>query len=468
MALRLAQGHYWGPSGGGGGPVTTATAIFAADTTSRLVNPECGPYGWSGSNSYLQNFTLSDLNTLRTKTFPRTLVLGILNLSGYLTSNIDSTFLSNVSTRLGYVRSAGLKVIVLPVYNFSSSGTDTTLSWIQAHMASLAPIWEANKDIIFAFKMGWLGAWGEFHSSSTGGSDNAATKLAVMQSFMANTPTEIPIAARYPADIMTWFPTVITQSQFNAGLTSPTNQSRLGMFNDGYLAGSTDSGTYGSRPGANSFTASAMRAYAATQTGFTVSFGEVTTYANTPWRTGQSDATGDGSTYHMDSLNFETSSGPEFFSQWASDGTDAIVARNYGYRIQLDSVTYPTSTTARGSAAAISVDLRDNGYSRVHRQRPLIVSLRHTSTGEIYSASSDDLRKLAPNAASSTTFSASVSIPPGATTGDYAVLLSAPDSHASLASDTRYALRFANANAGSQSWDGTNARWNTGATIPVA
>ncbi len=467
MALRLVQGYYFG--GGGGGPVTTATALFTPDTTSRFVNPECGPYGWvyNDGGSWIQQFTSSNLSGLRSASFPRTLVMGFLDLRSYVSSSLPGSYMTDLNTRLGYVRSAGLKVIIRPCYNYSDGGTDATLSRIQSHMASLAATWEANKDVIFCFQMGWLGAWGEFHDGSTGGDENAATKLAVMQSFMANTPAEIPIQARYPADIMTWFPTVITQSQFNAGLSTPTNQTRLGLFNDGYLAGSTDSGTYGSRPGANSFTASAMRAYAAAQTGFTPSVGEVTTYANTPWRTSMSDATGDGSTYHMGSLNFESSSGPAFFTQWAADGTDVVIARNYGYRIQLDSVTYPTSATARGSAAAISVDLRDNGYSRVHRQRPLVVSLRHTSTGEIYSASADDLRKLAPNAASSTTFSANVSIPPGATTGNYAVLLSAPDTHASLATDARYALRFANANAGSQSWDGTNARWNTGATIPV-
>lgn len=470
----LVQGSYKVSSGGGG----SATTTFTPDTSSRFVNPETGPYGWAYTGSsnggvggtWIQNFTSSNLSGMRTASFPRTLVMGFIDLTSNRSSNLTTTQLNQVSAGLAAARGQGLSVIIRGAYNYDGNGAEASLAQMQTHMSQLAPIWAANEDVCTAFQLGWAGAYAEYHDGSQGIDQTFSGRIALMNTLMANTPTGCQIQARYPADIMTWFPTVLTESQYLAGLTSPTNQTRLGFFNDGYLAGSNDSGTFANRSvgDTTSFSQTQMQNYTAAMTAFTLAGGEVTTYAGTPFRTAYSDATGDGSKYHFGFLNFEYNSGPQFFDAWASNGADQQISKYYGYRLQLDSLTYPVSTIPKGSSAAFTAGMRNNGYARVPRARYLTYLLRHTSTGEIYSATGDDLRKLPANASSSTSFSSNVTIPSGATSGVYQVLLSAPSRFASLASDVRYASRFANANNGSQQWDATNGRFNTGVTVTVA
>jgi hypothetical protein len=471
MLRRLVQGYR--------GPAPGAQALFTPDVTSRFVNPECGPYGWVYSNSnsgvggsWLQNFTANGLAGLRSAAIPRTLVIGFIDGTTNVTSNFSTAQINAMRTALGLVRAAGMKVTLLLCYNFADSGPDATAAQIDAHLAQLQQTFLDYEDVIYVAKMGGLGAYGEFHDGSTGGAENQSTKLAVMQSFMNRFPPAVHVLSRYPADAMTWFPTVITQSQFLASLTTPTNQSRLGNFDDGWASNDSNSGTFDNRPGTASTTGNiaAKQAYSKAQSLYTPAMGEVTTYADTDpthWRTSYAAATSEGAAFHMGALNFEYNSGPGFWDAYAVNGADQQIAKYYGYRIQLDAVRYPISASL-ASSSTISVDLRNNGYSRIHRKRFLRVTLRHATTGETYSATAEDLRRLDPNATSSTTVAGSIFIPSTATPGNYALLLSAPDNYATLAGDARFAVRFANANSGAQAWDAANARFNTGVTIAVA
>jgi hypothetical protein len=115
------------------------------------------------------------------------------------------------------------------------------------------------------------------------------------------------------------------------------------------------------------------------------------------------------------------------------------------------------------------VDLRNVGWARFFTARKLVVTLRHRSTGATISAAAGDLRTLLPQANGSTRISVALPVPASADKGDYDVLLSVPDVFASLASNPRFAVRFANAdNAGlGQTWDAAAARFKAGTTLRV-
>lgn len=437
------------------GAPTMASVSFTPDASTLFLNPERAFYGWGGS-SYLDAFEASSLNALRGNGM--TLTIGLVDLRSNKTSNLSAGQLSNLTAKLALVRAANVKVIVWPVYNFDQSGVDSTVAQMQAHMAQLAPIWEANKDVIAAHKGGYWGNYGEGWGTPI--STNPAAKLTLMQTLMANVPVDIPICYRYPADLMAWFPTPVTAAAIGTG----SNQSRAGAHNDCWLTDPNDTGTYDNGGG---FTTAQKKAYIQAITAV-VSWGAETCNEGTA-RSSDSAVMTEGAQVHASWLN--SMFAPRFVAPaptgaWKTSGIYASVDRSLGYRFQINSVTYPTDVVP-GTNAPITLQLVNTGWARIHRARDLIASLRNTSTGTTYSVVMGDLRMVPSQSGAIVTWTGNIAIPGGAATGTYELLLSAPDKNASLASNPLYAVRFANANSGAQQWDATNALWKTGATVAV-
>ena len=125
------------------------------------------------------------------------------------------------------------------------------------------------------------------------------------------------------------------------------------------------------------------------------------------------------------------------------------ISRLMGYRLQLDSVTH-SSVANKGSTATVTVSLRNVGWARMFSKRPLVVTLRHKTSGATIAGSGGNLSTVA--AGSSAQIAVNVSIPSGAAAGDYEVQISAPDIWSTTARDARFAVRFANADTGAQVW----------------
>ena len=383
------------------------------------------------------------------------LVFAKVQLDAYRYSDLPSSFLTTLGSRFASVRAAGMKTALLFSYDFSAGGQDASSAQIKRHLEQLRPVLAANADVIPYMRAGFIGAWGEWHSSQSGnscgynaGSTTCSTadanRAIVRDALIANVPPTTQIGIRYPADLMKWYP-------------SPTQQSRLGMHNDCFLSGPSDSGTYSS---------TAQRAYAQALSGNTAFGGENCSDAEKPLRNTCNDILTEGPAYHL--AWFNSSDWAGFITAWRNGGCLSKVSASMGYRLQLDAVSHAT-TAARGSTAAVDVDLRNVGWARFFTARKLVVTLRHRSTGATISASAGDLRTLAPQAAGSTRLSVGVSIPTGAALGDYDVYFSAPDIFTTTAADPRFAVRFANADNASvgQTWEAGAARFKVGTTLKV-
>jgi hypothetical protein len=304
-------------------------------------------------------------------------------------------------------------------------------------------------------RAGFIGAWGEWHSSKSGnycgynsGSTTCSTadanRAIVRDALLANVPATTQIGFRYPTDLIKWYP-------------SPTQQKRAGAHNDCFLAGPSDSGTY---------TASGQREYVMALSANTAFGGENCNNAETPVRNTCNDILTEGKAYHLSWLNSSDWSG--FISAWRNGGCLATVSAFMGYRVQLDAVTHDTAVT-RGYAIPVNIDLRNVGWAKVFTARRVLVTLRHRATGATITASGGDLSTLASQGTASTRISVSVPVPAGAATGDYDVYLSAPDIFPNTAADGRFSLRFANAdNTGAgQVWESAGARFKVGTTLTV-
>ena len=434
-------------------PTGPTTSAAFASTSADIPNPDRGFYGWAGSD-FVSSFDLGSVQSAYANGMR--LVLGSINLGAWRTSDLPASFLSQLNANLGAVRSAGMKVTLLFAYDFSGSGADATAAQIERHLAQLKPVLAANADVIPYLRAGFIGAWGEWHSSQSGnscgyqsGSTSCATadanRAAIRDALFANVPATTQIAFRYPVDLQLWYP------------SASAAPARVGLHNDCFLAGPTDSGTY---------TDSSQRPYAQALTVRGAFGGETCDNAETPVRSTCADILSEGAQYHLAWLNSSYAS--SVLNAWKSGGCYSTVSSLMGYRIQIDRVTHD-QTVARGGTATVAVDLRNVGWARMFVARALQVTLRNRSTGATITAQGGDLSTLPEQATGSSRVTVSVNVPAGAATGTYDVLLSAPDAFATTRSDVRFSVHFANADqsGAGQAWQASTGSLSTGTSLTV-
>jgi hypothetical protein len=251
---------------------------------------------------------------------------------------------------------------------------------------------------------------------------------------------------------------VLTSAQAFSG----SAQSRISVHNDCFMSNDSDVGTFTN----NSLTGNPQREYTKAVTEFGPYGGE-TCAGFSPARMNCSQILSEGPAYHLAYLNVIYDS--NFINSWKSGGCFDQVARSMGYRLQVDQVVVP-QTAARNTAITVNVDLHNVGWSRMFSARKIVVTLKNKSTGALITGTgTTDMRTLPSQASTATRAPVAVTIPSSAAAGQYDVLLGMPDIYSTTASDARFSVRFANADdtAKGQSWDATNARFNTGATITV-
>lgn len=445
-----ASGGAGGPSAGAGGASGAAGATVSATFTpseAPLANPERGWYGWA-SDDFGASLEVDTVDAAFAKGYR--LMFAKVELGAFRSSPISATFLSELSARLATLRAHGMKAVLRFAYDYTEGGNDAPATQIESHVEQLAPVLTENADALAVFQAGFIGAWGEWHSSKHSNSYGYHTnpgvtlaeanqnRLIVRDALLAATPASVPLVFRDPGDLLRWYP-------------DPTTPSRVGLHNDCFLAGPTDTGTYESQ---------AERSYVMSLTERN-SFGGETCDADTPLRTSCDDIRREGASYHLAYLNREYFEG--FFTAWQAGGCLDEVERRMGYRLELDAVRHATRATP-GSTLRVEVELRNVGWASVTGERKLVVRL--VRDGNVTTAASTTrLSALEAQATKSTTIPIDIVLP--TTEGDYAVELAAPDVHPRTMSDARFAIRFANADAGAQAWRPASASFATGTIVSV-
>ena len=108
-----------------------------------------------------------------------------------------------------------------------------------ASAALLAP--PLSADVIAVLQAGFIGAWGEWHTSSNN-LTTPARKAAVRDALLKVLPAGRTLQVRTPADLAQWYPQPATVQQ--ALQPTPPAQGRIGLHNDCFLASPDDVGTY--------------------------------------------------------------------------------------------------------------------------------------------------------------------------------------------------------------------------------
>jgi hypothetical protein len=431
-------------------PSVLTSTLFTA-TSADLPNPDRGFYDWSGSD-FINAFALGSVQAAYTS--GKRLVLALVPLDSYRSTDLPASFLTTLGARFASVRAAGMKTTLLFSYDFTAGGNDATAVQIKRHLEQLKPVLAANADVIPYMRAGFIGAWGEWHSSKSGNSCgyNAGTtpcatadanRIIVRDALLANVPSTTQIGFRYPVDLQQWYPSAVAPA-------------RVGAHNDCFLAGPSDTGTYQN---------TAQRSYVQSLT-VNGSFGGETCDAELPVRATCNDVLTEGRQYHLAWLNANGST--TTLNGWKTAGCYSQVSAAMGYRLQLDAISHNTAV-ARGSSLSFNVDLRNLGWARMFNARQLVVTLQHKTSGATLTAAAGDLSTLPAQASGANRITVTLPIPAGAQVGDYNVLVSVPDIFASTAADPRFSVRFANADNPSvgQAWDATAARFNVGTSVSV-
>ena len=380
-----------------------------------LTNPERG--FWKFAADDFLKVDPSELATIRSQGL--SLAYAIVRLDDYRDTALPQTILDALQHSFDLTRQAGLKIILRFSYNYPQTSSeyegakDAALPIVLAHIAQLGPVIAANADVIAVMQAGFIGAWGEAHTSSNG-LDSPAAKAAIRDALAASIPAPLQIQWRYPTDLLAW---------------PPATRIRFGLHNDCFLSSDTDVGTYSD----DAATRARQRAQIAKLTKTTFFSGETCDAQPTEIITDCADALAESATFHLSALGLDYYR--RFHEAWMRQGCYTQITDQMGYRLRLMS--------ANIDAAVIRVTLANDGWARAVQPRPLRVGVPGSSGVALGPLTLDQI-----GPAQTVTLLAELPMPL-----PERLCLTAPDISPRLASDPRYAIRPANGDAFAMGWD---------------
>lgn len=367
-----------------------------------------------------------------------------------------------------------------------------TVDIVVGHIRQLAPLFEKNKDVIYIMEMGFLGAWGEWHSMRRIPYDDWAGKARVLDEALKALPADRMVTMRSREQCFYTLqqppfseePAVITEEIAFSG----SERSRIGQNNDAFMVPSDERWVFMvDDPAQLKKGESKLYDEACSESLFVPSGGEMW------WRLvggiirGQ-DAILRLREHHYDYLSLVHSYGytePENINFWMQTpitpewlkennlpvddgyfdaaglekGTARRTAFEYirdhlGYRFELKQATWEEPVAA-GQRTTLRFSLVNNGFKGMINPRPVyLVLIDYTGTVVSEMQIEDaDPRRWYPHAPEDPdyrqitheiTFDFMV---PELEPGKYFMGLWLPDATDSLRFDSRYAVRFANRNA---------------------
>ncbi len=339
-------------------------------------------------------------------------------------------YLASVRADFDAIRAAGMKVMPRWSYCSRIGDDDAPLDVVMTHIAQLAPILKENADIIFVMNCGFIGAWGEMHSSTNGLTEPENMKK-IMFALLDILPPERFVQVRYPRSkwaILDGRRTPITLDRAFDGY----RQSRIAHHNDCFLASPTDVGTYTEE-------IAEEKAYLHEETKYTPMGGETCNPRN-GYPILYSKTIREMEMMHWSFLNSLYSR--KIIDQWVTEGYYNEIARRLGYRLELTTGSYQTEAAA-GSNFSFSLTIRNTGFASPFNPRLVELVLVNAKKGTRYKVI------LPPDprfwfAGETHEFSYAPGLPEDMEPGEYKVYLNLPDPMERLYDRPEYSIRLAN------------------------
>ena len=407
-------------------------------TTAEFPNPERGFYG------NIELMSGQDFSEIRSKGL--SIANANIRLDEYRNQPLPAAFLNKLNQQLQLVSRAGIKVIPRFTYNFPEGAADmaqapdANLDLAVKHINQLKPILQKNADVIAVLQAGFIGAWGEWHSSRSK-LDRPQPKAKILAALLTAMPTNRMVQLRYPEDIKNNYPQALTLSAaFRGG-----SQGRVGFHNDCFLANQSDAGTY--LPDL-----AGLKSYISKTAPFVAIGGETCQATPSEHRSDCPTAVGELARFQWSYLNADFYK-PDL-NRWRQEGCYSDISKKLGYRLQLARSSFPPQIS-RGSQLSGNFVVKNVGYASPFNPRSLELVLRHQQTGKVYRlpilkplSKTNDPRFWLPQVGE-VAVEIRVKVPQAAPSGSYELLLNLPDPMPRLANRPEYSIRLAN----QQTWE---------------
>jgi hypothetical protein len=355
-------------------------------------------------------------------------------------TSLPPTLLSRIANDFSVVRELGLKVIPYFAYSWpldENKGFDASASWIRKHLKQLQPLLMKNEDITAFVYAGFIGPWGEWHSSTSGNlsppnDDPNNNTISILNALMAAVPRERMVVLRYLQHKKRLFGAspLTTQEAF-----SSSTKARLGFHDECYMS------DYHPDVRRNRLNDQA--------------------YLNIEGRYVPQAELMDSGCFNFPQALWRFVPCRNLLEQVSRTHPDVIhllppvhvepecareISRKVGYRYQLLQVNVSRSVTA-DSKLLLNLSIFNSGFGALYNRRPLDVVLRSSRSGELYRFRvSNDVRILFPSPGQKRKISLTIPLSQRLPPSDYEILLHLPDNALRLANRSNYSIRFANTN----------------------
>ena len=170
-------------------------------------------------------------------------------LTQFHSSSISQEKLDALQADFDRARADGVKFLFRFAYEFDGVGEGPTTERILSHIAQLTPIVRRNIDVIYCLQTGWVGLWGEFHTSVHGAEKDPAAVAEIVKATLEMLPSDRTTMMRriaYKEVALKGMGAEGEATAENAWTDAPA--ARIGFFNDGTLANWWDGGTFTEEP----------------------------------------------------------------------------------------------------------------------------------------------------------------------------------------------------------------------------
>ena len=426
------------------------TVNYTADNNTIFANPERGfitmltghlsksaPYAVVGEESTLDQ---------KKKNEKMSIVLVHYYLDNFKTKGtLPNEVLNGFDADMQVLRNKGMKAIVRFSYaegtygsGKSESAADASLDIVKQHLAQYKPHWDANADVIFVFQAGIVGAWGEWYYSDNFGNQTSHmndARCALIDTLLKTVPSDRGIQIRTPLFKTEYLEYLgVSKSALTASEAyQNTAKARLGHHNDAFLYHADNMGTYQDT--------AKQKPYIAQETLYVPVGGE--TDIEDPTQAAE-EASYDATIAEMSRMHWtfiQSGFSEVVTDMWRANGTFDELNRRMGYRFQLVKGTF-SEQVAQGNKISLNLQIRNNGFAPLYNERHAYLVLKNGT--KIYSLPIvSDPRSWLPNGVL-TTVNEQIMVPSTVPAGTYQLYLHLPDAYSTLASDPRYAVRFAN------------------------
>lgn len=168
-------------------------------------------------------------------------------LTDYSARPLDDEVLGRIQSEFDDMRRAGVKALLRFAYETTNQNPTNgpTREITLRHMEQLRPLIERNKDVLYVLQAGFIGAWGEWHSSVHIRTDE--DRAEILRGLLDLAPRDRFLQVRIVPYKTRLLPLITGRPcrPLEAGLAfGELPEARIGYHNDGVLAGPSHGGSF--------------------------------------------------------------------------------------------------------------------------------------------------------------------------------------------------------------------------------